>query len=792
MIRAVLQGMSSGAGIAATFACALVLAAPAQAEISEPHVPGEVIVQFERGTGGAEREAARDDAGTETAEGLGSPGLQLVEVTDDGSVERTIRELEADPAVRFAEPNFVDQLSAIPEDPEFPLLWGMQNTGQTVNGSAGVPDADIDAPEAWDIERGSATTVIAVMDSGIDTTHPDLGPNLWENTDEVGGNGVDDDGNGFVDDVRGFDFTGGEDGNPFDAVGHGTHVSGTVAGVGGNGIGVAGVSQRAQIMSLRVCGVSGCTAADQIQAINYAAANGARVLNASLGGFSNDESLARRAAIFSSQDVLHVFAAGNDGANADGAAGECSDSGTDPDPCRSYPCAHAAQGTETENVICVAATTQSDARASFSNFGATSVDLGAPGTNVRSANAERQYFTDTFTASDFATRWNPNGADTNWIRTNEAPLTSFGITDSPAANYASGVNYGTITDPIGVAAVAERGCFVRVIRDVKLIGTNDTFRVGLRHTGAEVGEDAITSASNTPPNSFASRTSEFATPVGAGNLEIRLRLLSAVDGTQADGIHVDRVDMECGETPGPHDYDFKNGTSMASPYVAGAAGLLISRNPAASTSEIRQKLLSTVDPNGGMFGVTTTGGRLNVGRAVGQMPADTSITSGPGEGEEIATNTPSFGFSSNDPSATFQCSIDGGLFSPCASGGTVGPATPGAHALAVRSVDPRGNPDTTPATRAFAVESIDPRTTIAKGPKRRTKKRKATFAFGSDEPGSTFECKIDRKPFVDCASPRRLKKVKPGKHVFLVRATDPAGNVDETADRHRWRVKPRR
>jgi subtilisin family serine protease len=789
MIRVVLQGKSMKPGLWLALACALVAAAPAQAEISEPHVPAEVIVQFERGTSGAERDAVRDDAGTETAEGLGSPGLQLVEVTDDGSVERTIRELEADPAVEFAEPNFIDRLSAVPEDPEFPRLWGLLNAGQTVNGTAGTADADIDAPEAWDIERGSASTVIAVMDSGIDPTHPDLGANLWENPGEVGSNGVDDDGNGFVDDVRGFDFTGSEDGNPFDAVGHGTHVSGTVAGVGGNGVGVAGVSQRAQIMSLRVCGVSGCPTADQIQAINYAAANGARVLNASLGGFSNDESLARRAAIFSNQSVLHVFAAGNEGANADNEPGECSDGGTDPDPCRAYPCAHAPTGTETDNVICVAATAQNDARPSFSNIGPTSVDLGAPGVNVLSANAERQYFSDTFSVNDFATRWNPNGADTNWIRTNEAPLTSFGITDSPAANYASGVNYGTITDPIGAGAVAERGCFVRVLRDVKLNGTNDTFRVGLRHNGADVDEDPITSASNTPPNTFVSRTSEFATPSAAGNLEIRLRLLSAVDATQADGIHVDRVDMECGETPGPHDYDFKNGTSMASPHVAGAAGLLISRNPAASTAEIRQKLLSTVDPKASMTGVTTTGGRLNIGRGVAQMPADTSIASGPGEGEEIATNTPSFGFSSSDPSVTFQCSIDAGPFSACASGAGVGPVAPGSHTLAVRSVDPRGNADTTPATRSFAVESDQPETTISKGPKKKTKKRKATFAFGSDEPGSTFECRVDKKPFVDCTSPRRLKKVKPGRHTFQVRAIDAAGNVDATVDQHRWRVK---
>jgi subtilisin family serine protease len=779
------------AGLWAACACALVLAAPAQAEISEPHVPGEVIVQFERGASGADRSAARDGSGTEPAEGLGSPGLQLVEATDGDSVARTIRELEADPAVEFAEPNFVDKVSAIPEDPEFPSLWGLNNTGQTVNGTPGTVDADIDAPEAWDIERGSANTVIAVMDSGIDPTHPDLAPNLWENTDEIGSNGADDDGNGFVDDVRGFDFVDAdngnpedEDGNPFDAVGHGTHVSGTVAGVGGNGVGVAGVSQRAQLMTLRVCGVTGCDTADQIQAINYAAANGARVLNASLGGFSNDESQARRQAIVSSQNVLYVFAAGNDGVSADNAPGECSDSGTDPDPCRSYPCAHAAQGAEIENVICVAATSQNDARPSFSNFGSTSVDLGAPGVNVRSANAERQYSNDGLTAP-----WSTNGTDINWQTTAEAPIPAgnTGITDSPGANYALNTIYGTASPNIPVAgAVAERGCFLTLRRSIDLAPDDDRFRVTLFHNATAQLTFVHSSTSN---SGMITRTLDYPTSPAAGNLRILLRLVSEAGSGVANGVHVDNAALECGETPGPHDYDFKNGTSMASPHVAGAAGLLISRNPAASTAEIRQKLLSTVDPKASMTGITTTGGRLNIGRAVGQMPADTSITSGPGEGEEIAGNRPGYGFSSNDPSATFQCSIDGGAFSACASGAGVGPVAPGAHTLAVRSVDPRGNADTTPATRSFAVESDDPETTIAKGPKKKTKKRKATFAFESDEPGSTFECSIDGKPFAKCASPRRVKNVKPGKHTFKVRATDAVGNVDATADEHRWRVR---
>ncbi len=147
-----------------------------------------------------------------------------------------------------------------------------------------------------------------------------------------------------------------------------------------------------------------------------------------------------------------------------------------------------------------------------------------------------------------------------------------------------------------------------------------------------------------------------------------------------------------------------------------------------------------------------------------------------------------FGFSSSDPAAGFQCSIDAANFAACASGQPLGPLGPGPHSLVVRAVDPRGNADATPVTRTFAVESDPPETTFGKTPKKRTGARKAKFTFKSDEPGSSFECKFDKKPFAPCTSPRKLKKLKPKGHKFFVRAIDAVGNVDNTAARKRWRV----
>ena len=150
------------------------------------------------------------------------------------------------------------------------------------------PDADIDAPEAWNVFTGSAATVVAVIDTGVDYTHPDLAANMWVNPGEIPGNGIDDDGNGFVDDVHGYDFVN-NDGDPMDDHGHGTHVAGTIGAVGNNGMGVTGVNWHVRIMALKFLDARGTgTVANAIRALDYAVANGATVSNNSYGGGGYD------------------------------------------------------------------------------------------------------------------------------------------------------------------------------------------------------------------------------------------------------------------------------------------------------------------------------------------------------------------------------------------------------------------------------------------------------------------------------------------------------------------------
>jgi subtilisin family serine protease len=278
------------------------------------------------------------------------------------------------PLVSYVEPDFVIAPAAIPNDPSFGSLWGLNNSGQ----SGGVVDADIDAPEAWDTTTGSRSVVIAVIDTGVDYTHRDLAANAWRNPGEIAGDGLDNDGNGFADDVFGWDFAN-RDANPMDDNGHGTHVAGTIGAVGGNGTGVVGVNWQVSIMALKfLSGTGSGSTSGAIGAINYATRMrrdfGVNVVatNNSWGGGGFSASLRDAIEAGGRAGILFVAAAGNDGTDNDGTPHYPSNYGDDA-------------------VISVAATDRSNRLASFSNFGATSVDVAAPGASITSTLPGNRY-----------------------------------------------------------------------------------------------------------------------------------------------------------------------------------------------------------------------------------------------------------------------------------------------------------------------------------------------------------------------------------------------------------------
>ncbi|HET9324583.1 MAG TPA: S8 family peptidase [Gaiellaceae bacterium] len=353
----------------------LLLAAPAAGRVAEPReqaaprafVPGELLVGFEEGVSAGEQQRllARFSGNVRRR----FPRIDgVLASVPPAELDQTRRALERDPRVDYAEPNAVLRTTADPGDAAFDQLWGLQNTGQAVAGIAGLPDADIDAPEAWQLTQGSSDVVVGVIDSGIDYTHPDLAGQIWTNPgEECPGcrtNGVDDDGNGYVDDWRGWDFAG-NDNDPMDDNGHGTHVAGTI-GARQDANGIVGVNWRVRLMPLKFIGANGeGTAADALRAILYATANGAHVTNNSYGGDGFSQAMLDAIQTADATGSLFVAAAGN--------------SFNDNDAEPTYPASYDAP-----NVIAVAASDQFDRKAWFSNYGKASVDVAAPGTHIYS------------------------------------------------------------------------------------------------------------------------------------------------------------------------------------------------------------------------------------------------------------------------------------------------------------------------------------------------------------------------------------------------------------------------
>jgi subtilisin family serine protease len=342
-----------------------------------PYVPGEILVKYRPSATTATKNNITTMHGlTEKREIIGI-GTTLFKLPQGLDVESALNQLKDDPSVEYAEPNYYAYPTATPNDPAFSSQWGLNNVGQNVAGVSGKPNADINAPEAWDLAVGNENIIIAIIDTGVDIFHPDIRPNLWINKGEMAGyaalsdwkpNGIDDDGNGYVDDIAGWDFQFNSN-NPNDESrqfgGHGTHVAGIAAARGNNGAGVTGVNWVARIMALAAMDYrdGGLPVSNLADALGYAERMGAHVINLSLGLYQDTQTL--KDAINAVNRAVIVCAAGNDG--------------SDNDSRPHYPSSYSKA-----NLIAVAATDQSDQEASFSNFGHTSVDVAAPGVRIYS------------------------------------------------------------------------------------------------------------------------------------------------------------------------------------------------------------------------------------------------------------------------------------------------------------------------------------------------------------------------------------------------------------------------
>ena len=293
-------------------------------------------------------------------------------------------------------PNYRRQFLDVPNDPLFEKLWHLQNTGQT----DGSPGADANVLPAWQIQTGSRAVTVAIIDSGVVYDHPDLAPNMWRNPGETPGNGIDDDGNGLIDDVIGYDFGEG-DPDPADNIYHGTHVAGITGAAGNNGIGVSGISQHVSLMALKVSDANGgIPDFAAIAAIHYASNMGAKVINASWGGFFYSEPLRLAIQDAGAAGVLFVASAGNEY--------------TSSERIKLYPASY-----DLDNILSIAATDHNDQIADFSNYSKFLVDLAAPGVDILSTLWLEEILFDedfqTMTSPAFPPNWENPETHSQWI-----------------------------------------------------------------------------------------------------------------------------------------------------------------------------------------------------------------------------------------------------------------------------------------------------------------------------------------------------------------------------------------
>jgi hypothetical protein len=539
--------------------------------------------------------------------------VRLYRLSQSVDVKAAVASFSKNPIVDFAEPNYSRDISAV-NDPSYPNQWSLHNTGQRVNGVSGLAGVDIRWPEAMALFKGIKPITVAVIDSGVALDHPEVFANVFTNSAELTGvQGVDDDRNGYVDDFSGYDLYA-QDPYALDEFGHGTLVAGIIAGVSNNGIGGAGISPTAKIMSLRVLNQFGrggvpkfARVSDVALALDYSGRKGVKIVNLSLGGstFSSTELLILQA--LNAAGVLVVAAAGNGGDDL---------RGDNNDVAPIYPASYAVN-----NIIAVAAQDRSAGLAPFSNFGAQRVHIAAPGTQIFGADVTRR----TVFSQNF------NGSTPGWITGNSSgnlalqPWNIYNAPDSFLVDRLLGSTYSPFTNTwVRSPLISLAGALGAQLTFDSFFDLADDI------LWSEASADAVTwfpysylvGTSNSTVGTYSVDISDF--DGASGYLRFRLTSNGFLEGI---GVFIDNVVISSVTVfdPSAPRFTHSDGTSFAAPMVAGVAALVMSQRPDLNASQVRSIILNSARPVAALIGKVSTGGMLDAERALQLANSTASI-----------------------------------------------------------------------------------------------------------------------------------------------------------------------
>lgn len=564
------------------------LASPAASQ----YVPDEILVKFKTAARMQERMAAIAARGHSVVANLNQPGWMHIKLGTGQTVETSLSAYRNDPNVENVQPNYIYHATAVPNDSQYGQLWAFKNTGQPVTTGTFMPNAgtagdDMHIEPAWDHITDCSSIVVAVIDTGINYNQEDLVVNMWNGSPSFPNHGWN-----YVD----------NNSDPMDLAGHGTHVAGIIGAAGNNAKGTTGVCWKSSIMAVRVLDVRGRgTTANIIQGINFAVSNGAKVINMSLGGGGSfDQAFSDSVSNAQNSDVVVVVAAGNTNSNNDVTA--------------DFPCNFTQP-----NLVCVAALDQNYALASFSNWGATSVDIGAPGTNILSSFAGTVVTTtDPLTAWTISNGWIHvlNGGNDFLVDPGNFLFTKYGPNLNDTA--AKGFNASAVNAMILNYALL-----------VNLANSGDSFVVGVDPNGVDpFGAGASIEGVSGPIDTGGSRlpvSLDISFCAGKINCLIGFKLATGPTTPGDFGIGIAGFSINA-LTLTTNTYQAENGTSMASPEVAGLAAMLRAFNPQYTYTDTANAIKNGGRSVPALAGKTTTGKAVDVMSSLAFINPPTGLT----------------------------------------------------------------------------------------------------------------------------------------------------------------------